>query len=74
MPLPVITASLFARFASRQDDSPAMKVVAALRNQFGGHAVVAAGSAKGADSPGADVDAGADLAGARVTLIGPPVS
>ena len=39
VPLPVITAALFARFASRQDDSPAMKVVAALRNQFGGHAV-----------------------------------
>ena len=38
-PLPAITASLFARFASRQDDSPAMKMVAALRNQFGGHAV-----------------------------------
>ncbi|MFD0683942.1 phosphogluconate dehydrogenase (NAD(+)-dependent, decarboxylating) [Actinomadura fibrosa] len=52
VPLPAITASLFARFASRQDDSPAMKVVAALRNQFGGHAVE---SAKGADSPGADV-------------------
>ena len=31
--------SLFARFVSRQDDSPAMKAVAALRNQFGGHAV-----------------------------------
>ena len=41
VPLPVITASLFARFASRQDDSPAMKAVAALRNQFGGHAVAA---------------------------------
>ncbi|MFM1927394.1 MAG: 6-phosphogluconate dehydrogenase, NAD(+)-dependent, decarboxylating, partial [Actinomycetota bacterium] len=27
------------RFASRQEDSPAMKAVAALRNQFGGHAV-----------------------------------
>jgi 6-phosphogluconate dehydrogenase len=39
VPLPAITASLFARFASRQDDSPAMKVVAALRAQFGGHAV-----------------------------------
>jgi 6-phosphogluconate dehydrogenase len=39
VPTPVITASLFARFASRQDDSPAMKAVAALRNQFGGHAV-----------------------------------
>ncbi len=39
VPTPVITASLFARFASRQDDSPAMKAVAALRNQFGGHSV-----------------------------------
>jgi 6-phosphogluconate dehydrogenase len=39
VPLPVISAALFARFASRQDDSPAMKAVAALRNQFGGHAV-----------------------------------
>ena len=42
VPMPVITAALFARFASRQDDSPAMKMVAALRNQFGGHAVEAA--------------------------------
>jgi 6-phosphogluconate dehydrogenase len=57
VPLPVITAALYARFASRQPDSPAMKVVAALRNQFGGHAVTSAegGRAKGADSPGADV-------------------
>jgi 6-phosphogluconate dehydrogenase len=39
VPMPAITASLFARFASRQDDSSAMKAVAALRNQFGGHAV-----------------------------------
>ncbi|MBY8341595.1 decarboxylating 6-phosphogluconate dehydrogenase [Streptomyces spinosirectus] len=39
VPLPTITASLFARFSSRQDDSPQMKMVAALRNQFGGHAV-----------------------------------
>jgi 6-phosphogluconate dehydrogenase len=38
VPAPAITASLFARFASRQDDSPAMKMVSALRNQFGGHA------------------------------------
>jgi 6-phosphogluconate dehydrogenase len=42
VPMPVIAASLFARFVSRQDDSPAMKAVAALRNQFGGHAVKAA--------------------------------
>ncbi|TQF04285.1 decarboxylating 6-phosphogluconate dehydrogenase [Kitasatospora acidiphila] len=39
VPLPAITASLFARFASRQDDSPQMKMIAALRNEFGGHAV-----------------------------------
>ncbi len=39
VPMPAISASLFARFESRQDDSPAMKAVAALRNQFGGHAV-----------------------------------
>ena len=39
VPMPVIAASLFARFASRQDDSPTMKAVSALRNQFGGHAV-----------------------------------
>jgi 6-phosphogluconate dehydrogenase len=40
VPLPVITASLFARFSSRQVESPAMKVVASLRNQFGGHAIL----------------------------------
>lgn len=39
VPMNVIAASLFARFQSRQDDSPAMKAVAAMRNQFGGHAV-----------------------------------
>lgn len=44
VPAPAITAALFARFASRQDDPPAMKVVAMLRNQFGGHAI----------APGAD--------------------
>jgi 6-phosphogluconate dehydrogenase len=56
VPLPVITASLFARFSSRQEDSPAMKMIAALRNQFGGHAVTAAAGSveKGADAPGAD--------------------
>jgi 6-phosphogluconate dehydrogenase len=41
VPMPTIAASLFARFSSRQDDSPTMKAVAALRNQFGGHAVQA---------------------------------
>ncbi|WP_328773981.1 phosphogluconate dehydrogenase (NAD(+)-dependent, decarboxylating) [Streptomyces sp. NBC_00286] len=42
VPLPAITAALFARFASRQDDSPQMKMIAALRNQFGGHSVESA--------------------------------
>ena len=42
VPVPVISAALFARFASRQDESFAAKVNAALRNQFGGHAVKAA--------------------------------
>jgi len=39
VPVPVISAALYARFASRQDESFAAKVEAALRNQFGGHAV-----------------------------------
>ena len=41
VPASAITLSLFARFASRQDESFAAKVNAALRNQFGGHAVKA---------------------------------
>jgi len=63
VPLPVITAALFARFGSRQQDSPAMRVIAALRNQFGGHAVTSsAGSEQvGADSPGADAAAPAGV-------------
>jgi len=39
VPMNAIAASLFARFTSRQEDSPQMKAVAALRNQFGGHAI-----------------------------------
>jgi 6-phosphogluconate dehydrogenase len=39
VPVPVISAALYARFASRQDESFAAKVNAALRQQFGGHAV-----------------------------------
>lgn len=39
VPAPVITMSLFQRFVSRQDDSYAAKLLAAMRNQFGGHAV-----------------------------------
>ena len=52
VPAPVMTAALYARFVSRQEDSPAMKAVAALRNQFGGHAVhiVNAGPSSGTGS------------------------
>jgi 6-phosphogluconate dehydrogenase len=39
VPTPAITAALYARFVSRQDESPAMKAIAAMRNQFGGHAL-----------------------------------
>jgi len=72
VPLPVITAALYARFASRQEESPAMKVIAALRNQFGGHAVTAAAGevARGADAPGAEVAPPVEVAG-RVEVAGP---
>jgi len=46
VPAPVITLSLMARFASRQDESYGAQVLAALRNQFGGHAIKAAGPAE----------------------------
>lgn len=39
VPAHVITSSLFTRFQSRQKDSFAMKLIAALRNEFGGHAI-----------------------------------
>ena len=57
--------AIFASSVSRSapgNDSPAMKMIAALRNQFGGHAVTsAAGSVeKGADAPGADAGAPSD--------------
>jgi 6-phosphogluconate dehydrogenase len=54
VPMHVIAASLFARFTSRQDDSPAMKAIAAMRNQFGGHATrteAPAGGDVGPDNP-----------------------
>ena len=51
VPAPVISAALFARFASRQDASFAAKVNAALRNQFGGHAVRAVEEAKKGRDP-----------------------
>jgi 6-phosphogluconate dehydrogenase len=74
VPLPVITAALYARYASRQDDSPAMKMIAALRNQFGGHAVTAAAGMvekgvgeAGADTPGAEPDAAAPNPGSAAS-------
>ncbi|MDQ4018442.1 MAG: decarboxylating 6-phosphogluconate dehydrogenase [Actinomycetota bacterium] len=51
VPVPVIAASLFARFSSRQDINFAAKVAAALRNQFGGHAVQAVEEAKASSDP-----------------------
>lgn len=39
IPASILTLSLFARYASRQEDSFSAKVIAALRNEFGGHAV-----------------------------------
>jgi 6-phosphogluconate dehydrogenase len=51
VPVPVITAALFARFASRQEESFAAKVNAALRNQFGGHAVRAVEAAQTSPDP-----------------------
>ena len=50
VPLNAIAASLFARFGSRQEESPAMKAVAAMRQQFGGHAVHSGPSGSPGDS------------------------
>jgi len=48
VPAPITALALFARFASRQDESYAAKVIAALRNEFGGHPV----KAEAAPAPG----------------------
>jgi 6-phosphogluconate dehydrogenase len=47
VPAPVITLSLLARFRSRQEQSYSAQVIAALRNQFGGHAVKESGGGGG---------------------------
>jgi 6-phosphogluconate dehydrogenase len=52
VPMHAIASALFARFTSRQDDSPAMKAVAAMRNQFGGHAVKTDAPPTTGDTPG----------------------
>ena len=51
VPAPVLAASLFARFASRDEIKFSAKVAAALRNQFGGHAVRAVERAKASPDP-----------------------
>jgi len=51
VPAPVIAAALFARFASRNEINFAAKVSAALRNQFGGHAIRAMAKAEGSEDP-----------------------
>jgi 6-phosphogluconate dehydrogenase len=51
VPVPVISAALYARFASRQEINFSAKVAAALRNQFGGHAVKAVKDAKVGSDP-----------------------
>ena len=51
VPVPVISAALYARFASRQEINFSAKVAAALRNQFGGHAVKAVKDAKASPDP-----------------------
>jgi 6-phosphogluconate dehydrogenase len=51
VPVPVISAALFARFASRREINFSAKVAAALRNQFGGHAVRAVEEAKAGQDP-----------------------
>jgi 6-phosphogluconate dehydrogenase len=54
VPLPAIAAALFARFSSRQDDPPAMKAIAAMRAQFGGHAVRSGGTVESQDPDARD--------------------
>ena len=59
MPAPVIATSLFTRFASQDKNSFQLKMVAALRNQFGGHAVTLESGQQGMETetpkPGIDV-------------------
>lgn len=54
VPAPVMSAALFARFTSRQENSPTMQAVAALRGQFGGHAVRMRDEAQEQVSPAAE--------------------
>lgn len=58
VPAPVITASLYERFHSRQPDSFSAKVIASLRNQFGGHAVQHESVADATGSGASNVETG----------------
>jgi len=55
---PVISAALYARFVSQDDDSVAMRAIAALREQFGGHAVLPETAAGTGDPPVTPADPG----------------
>lgn len=59
VPATVFAASLFARFTSRQDDSFAMKLLAGLRREFGGHAVVASSKPASSGGNGSGANGGA---------------
>ncbi|MGG5259025.1 phosphogluconate dehydrogenase (NAD(+)-dependent, decarboxylating) [Phycicoccus avicenniae] len=65
VPMPVISASLFARFASRQQTSPTMQAVAALRGQFGGHQVMTVAEGQQLRDEAASGPASADEAKAK---------
>ena len=58
VPVPVIASALFARFSSQDPDSVAMKAIAALRDQFGGHGVVPEAAAGEGDAPSQGRDKG----------------
>lgn len=62
VPAPVITSSLFERFHSRMPDSFSAKVIASLRNQFGGHAVQAESVGDATGSGGSNIQTGASKA------------
>jgi 6-phosphogluconate dehydrogenase len=66
---PVTSAALFARFVSQADESPAMKAVAALRHQFGGHAMQSAvrSDVPAQAQPDAQPEAAADPAAKAAT-------
>ncbi len=50
VPVPAISGALFARFASRQENSPAMRMISAMRHQFGGHPIREVGDRHGESS------------------------